>query len=516
LRWSYHESGHNKIGSSCYTNIKDEDGNYDGLTGWVFATGKPLCINDITNDVEINQYENLKWTDKHSGYDSSNNKELQKHFMAVPIYSCRINKEVIGVLRIGSSKKPKPFKEEDLLLLQAYSNLISGLLTNYLLQENERALVERILSVANQADFELLLEEVVKTLPVLLDGSHCSIFFKDENGDFCLEASSAPNLFNLTKKRANKSCLKYKKNEGKTGTVACTGCSIRVDGNIESEAKMSPNLCESGSALSAAFICVAIKSKNEDPYGVIRLVRELRHNEKFNQNDQHFLEKFAKQLDIAILRTRDLSRIHIGNRQILRQPIILPKELRTPIKQYLTYFKEYIHIVQGIEVEFEVLSYADGLILEIEEKENFNFSKICHYLNEYLIFMKKNIDDINPEVETNISATKKDIFLVKLKNEVQQLKFKIEIEQIEKRLLNETIDRLERILIAARSNKTINTTYIEIANPTFNFKSLEDELSKILDTLQNDDKEANITSISEIKKAQEAAQEKNMDKVLTC
>ena len=47
LRWTYHHShASSAIGLSSYTN-KLTDGYYDGLTGWVFATGKALCLRDI-------------------------------------------------------------------------------------------------------------------------------------------------------------------------------------------------------------------------------------------------------------------------------------------------------------------------------------------------------------------------------------------------------------------------------------------------------------------------------------
>ena len=296
LRWTYRPRGPNIVGNSFYTNKRDDNGYYDGLTGWVFATGQALCLEDITSKKEISKYPHLQWKDKYNGYKESRDKRKQKHFLAVPIRSCRVKKEVIGVLRIGASNTPRPFQPSDLQLLETCAGFISGLLTNYLKREEERTLIERLFTAASESGLELLLDETAKTIPLVMDGSHCSVFLKDQQDDFCLEATSAPHLQEFVRKRAKQSCLKYKLGEGKTGRVALTGNSVRVSGNIKSEGGKSASLCECGTT-SGAFLAVAIREKEEKkPIGALRVVRSLEISEEFSKEDERFLEGFGQKL----------------------------------------------------------------------------------------------------------------------------------------------------------------------------------------------------------------------------
>jgi hypothetical protein len=273
----------------------DEDGYYDGLTGWVFATAMPLCLRDITDKAEISRYKHLKWIDKYGGYSQANDPTTHKHFMAVPIFSCRAAKKVIAVLRIGDTNKScKPFDQAGLQLLQTYAGYISGLLTSYIKREEEKTLIGRLFTMAGDFHLDSLLDETVRAIPVVMDGSYCSIFLKDQaTGDLCLEATSASHLQGYTKRLAKQKCLKP--GLGKTGTVALTGKTCRVSGNITSSAGVSPELCECGTT-SSAFLCAAIRDKKEAPVGVVRVVRELAVNEAFDVADEQFLESFGEKL----------------------------------------------------------------------------------------------------------------------------------------------------------------------------------------------------------------------------
>ena len=132
------------------------------------------------------------------------------------------------------------------------------------------------------------------TIPSVMDGSHCSIFLRDKDGNFSLEATSAENLKTRIRK-FNNNCLKYSVGQGKTGRIAEFGDSICTHGNITSEAGKDETECECAHSASA-FLGVAIKKDNEQPDGVLRVVRSLENNLQFDHNDQKFLENFAKNL----------------------------------------------------------------------------------------------------------------------------------------------------------------------------------------------------------------------------
>lgn len=295
LRWTYRPEGPNKVGHSYYTNKLDTEGYYDGLTGWVFGTGEPLCLRDITDKEELAKYPRLRWVDKYGGFSQATDKSRQSHFMAVPVFSCRSTRNVIGVLRLGATSTDKPFDKSQLQMLQTCSGYISGLLTNLVKREEERKLVDRFFTVASQADIETLLDEAARTIPIVMDSSHSSLFLRDDDGDFCLEATSAPCLQQYTRRTAKGLCLKYKPGTGKTGTVGLTGKTCRIQGNITSSAGISPELCECGVS-SSAFLCSAIAGNSTQPDGVVRVVRDLKVGQEFDAEDERFLESFGQKL----------------------------------------------------------------------------------------------------------------------------------------------------------------------------------------------------------------------------
>jgi hypothetical protein len=204
-------------------------------------------------------------------------------------------RSVIGVLRLAATSTDKAFDQSQLQLLQTYSGYISGLLTNLVKSEEERILLDRFFTVASESDLDILLDEAARTIPIVLDGSHSSIFLRDDAGDFCLEATSAPHLQKYTRRSANNLCLKYKPGAGKTGTVGLTGKTCRVSGNILSSVGISPELCECG-ASSGAFLCSAVGEMGTPPDGVVRVVRDLKVGQGFDMDDERFLDGFGQKL----------------------------------------------------------------------------------------------------------------------------------------------------------------------------------------------------------------------------
>jgi len=300
LSWGYRhgaEKDVHKIGEANYTSEPDAKGFYDGLTGWVFATGEPLLLRDITNKKEIQTHPNLKWRDKYRGFKGSSKKSQQKSFMAVPIFSTRSRSRVIGVLRVSATRNGKKFfTYDDLKLLRLFSGHIGGLLTNHLKRQEEEHLLINLFTNPNPCDIQPILEEITKGIPIVLDGSYCSIFLLDNGSTYCLEATNAPSLFNHIRAKAHDKCLQYKRGEGKTGTVALTGEPICVAGDIKSRTKL-PNACETNE--SAAFLAVPIK-EGDMVIGIIRVVRAIGHGQAFDDWDTQFLLRCANRL-ISIL-----------------------------------------------------------------------------------------------------------------------------------------------------------------------------------------------------------------------
>lgn len=296
LNWSYrHEQGHasegNVIGEAFYTNELDAKGFYDGLTGWVFAEGAPLLIKDIENKKEIAQYPRLRWKDKFKGFSNSRQQERQRSFMAVPIFSSRTKNSVIGVLRVSSTRNGKKhFSQGDLKILQLFSGHISGVLTNYLKRQEEERLLTSLFTTPNACDIQPVLEELANSVPVVLDGSFCSIFLRNGSGKICLEASNSPKLRPMTRRVAGENnCLQYKDGEGKTGSVAQSG--VHVECANSKSVKPASEIVG-----GSAFLAVPIAQIDGVVLGVIRVVRPIKTGMAFDEPDRIFLERLAQRL----------------------------------------------------------------------------------------------------------------------------------------------------------------------------------------------------------------------------
>jgi hypothetical protein len=212
---------------------KEEDKDKDdgkGLTGWIFKTGKPLCIDDtdrfkqevqltdddlslISDDTQIDDEDKkIKCLDR-CGQDKHCE---MKRYLGVPVKSQY--GEVIGVLRVSSNRK-KSVSKQDLVPLQDLAIVISVVLYN----EKQKRLKDMLIRLGATYDKEELFQCVVEETPKLILGMGCSIFLLDDDGENLeLAYTNSEYLENKTQKKAptRKDILSYKIGESKTGLVA--------------------------------------------------------------------------------------------------------------------------------------------------------------------------------------------------------------------------------------------------------------------------------------------------------
>ncbi len=139
---------------------------------------------------------------------------------------------------------------------------------------------------------------------------------------------------------------------------------------------------------------------------------------------------------------KKLSHIKHNQEKFFRIPFKMPNELRTSVKQYLAYFNEYVETTKGKKIHFEVRLSDDGLDLEILNQDEKHVEEIKIYLEEYLGFIQKNIKDVEPIIETNLSEEQKDLLIISLKHDIEQFKFKLELKNVEIRFLKSSVSDL--------------------------------------------------------------------------
>lgn len=170
-------------------------------------------------------------------------------------------------------------------------------------------------------------------------------------------------------------------------------------------------------------------------------------------------------------------------------------KLRTILKQYLIYFQEYVFNFKNENVGLEVESYDEGLIIKID-KEN-NIDEVLKYFKEYIGFIKeKNLNQIELAVNSNISDLKKELAIIDLKNQIRHLKSNLEIKAVEVKYLNQSVERLEKLLFLEKKKMNIiNINQNNICN--IDSKEVIEKISNDLYLLRNEIVDLGDTAIKE-------------------
>jgi len=149
----------------------------------------------------------------------------------------------------------------------------------------------------------------------------------------------------------------------------------------------------------------------------------------------------------------------------------VPSEMKTAVKQYLVYFQEYVEKSKGKKIIFEVKSTEDGVL--IETSENDDLKELNNYFNEYLSFVKSNIDDLKPQFEVPLSETKKELVVLELKQQVFHFKQQLELKNFQIKFLEKQVDDYYNLLTIQNSkplpiylSALSNSTSQSVANST--------------------------------------------------
>lgn len=102
--------------------------------------------------------------------------------------------------------------------------------------------------------------------------------------------------------------------------------------------------------------------------------------------------------------------------------VIVPKEFRTPVKQYLAFFDEFMVMTKGYEINLEVYTTVNGLELEIRKPIDADLDLINTKLKEYFDFVRQDIDQINIKFEVAKDNITKQQFLIELRCQVNNLR----------------------------------------------------------------------------------------------
>jgi GAF domain-containing protein len=215
----------------------------EGLTGWVFKTGKPLCIKDvkqysestrlsddaldrISDGAEIDEEDRwLQWRDKDGEWVHFNDPA----FLAVPIKA--EDGSVLGVLRAPAVRTDPQwsgdrfFDMEDLRVFQSFADSVAL----YLQSMKRKELNDMLIEMGSILDEEKLFQFVVERTPRLVRARGCSILLmRPSRGEKPLVLSYTNSQW-LKQTPEKVIDLAYALGEGKSGFVASTGVALVIN-----------------------------------------------------------------------------------------------------------------------------------------------------------------------------------------------------------------------------------------------------------------------------------------------
>lgn len=125
----------------------------DGVAGWIAKEGKPLLITDIEKDP--------RFTKKDGGYNTNS-------LLSVPL---KVKDKVIGVINVNNKTTKEVFKEDDLTVLMAVSELAAIAIENARLHEELKTLDNMKTNFISNVSHELRspLASIKESVSLLLD-----------------------------------------------------------------------------------------------------------------------------------------------------------------------------------------------------------------------------------------------------------------------------------------------------------------------------------------------------------
>ena len=273
----------------------------EGLTGWIFKTGKPLLIDETSlfnSPQRLDDQELCRYSDSYVineddrtiqavGEEVRLNPSRFRYFLGVPLLSP--GGKTIGVLTALSESSNRAFTARDLRLLQDFAGNVSLIWSNIKRQELNNTLIR-----IGQEYGDRLFQYVVEQMPQLVLAKGCSIFRRSDDGSFFqLKYTSSSNMIDRNTREVLD--IRYKPGVGKTGLVAKTGRSLIINhygaGNLDHQRLMKDyNVYAKYQDTNLVGL---LRDCNGAEVGLARLIR-IKRDAHFSNLDKDEFDNFLK------------------------------------------------------------------------------------------------------------------------------------------------------------------------------------------------------------------------------
>ena len=153
------------------------------------------------------------------------------------------------------------------------------------------------------------------------------------------------------------------------------------------------------------------------------------------------------------------------------QHINVPKVFRTPLKQYLSYFADFYLLSTDEEINFEVRSWSEGLEVVVRGIDRSDLPKVEECFHRFVHLACQNIEGLTvadlgfPQGDgAPESSARTKLALIEAKSQIRNLQTALEIRDVERDLLSEHCNRMERLALV-QADRPINITALAESAP---------------------------------------------------
>lgn len=142
----------------------------------------------------------------------------------------------------------------------------------------------------------------------------------------------------------------------------------------------------------------------------------------------------------------NLDNAQSDNVEYLEKVIKLDEILRSPVEQYLFFFKDFVKTAKGVDLQIEIRQTEVGVKIKTLVDETYTIDELSEWLAEYTSFAtREDITDIKVPEDAVVKREEIDLLILKLENQVAHLKNSLKIIELENNLLKQNNTYLKQL-----------------------------------------------------------------------
>jgi signal transduction histidine kinase len=152
----------------------------EGITGWVYKTGRPLRINNVANSEELKLISpEIYWANEYQDGDEFYTQGDKRPLLAVPL---RFDDGPIGTLKFHATMDKQPFMEISQEIAIVVSHIISGVIRQtWMVAEQSQTIARLIQTGIKDSPLEVI-ADVTNSMKDMFNCSRSEVYLRSEDG----------------------------------------------------------------------------------------------------------------------------------------------------------------------------------------------------------------------------------------------------------------------------------------------------------------------------------------------